>query len=53
MQVLMELKVAGGLPTWMAHVLSRQKIFKTSFSKYGAAYQDILLNGRRGERKYA
>lgn len=52
-QVLMELKVAGGLPTWMAHVLSRQKIFKTSFSKYGAAYQDILLNGWRGERKYA
>lgn len=52
-QVLMELKVAGGLPLWMAHVLSEQRIFKTSFSKYGAAYQDIMLNRQRGERKYA
>ena len=46
-QVLMELKVAGGLPLWMAHVLSEQGIFKTSFSKYGAAYQDIMLNRQR------
>lgn len=52
-QVLMELKVAGGLPLWMAHVLSEQKIFKTSFSKYGAAYQDIMLNRQRGVRQYA
>ena len=52
-QVLMELKVAGGLPLWMAHVLSEQRIFKTSFSKYGAAYQDIMLTRQRGERKYA
>lgn len=51
--VLMELKVAGGLPLWMAHVLSCQGIFKTSFSKYGAAYQNILLAGRRGDLKYA
>lgn len=52
-QVLMELKVVGGLPLWMAHVLSQQGIFKTSFSKYGAAYQDIMLTKQRGERKYA
>ena len=52
-QVLMELKVAGGLPLWMAHVLSEQQIYKTSFSKYGTAYGDILLSSRRGERKYA
>lgn len=52
-QVLMELKVAGGLPLWMAHVLSEQGIFKTSFSKYGAAYQDMLLAAQRGDRKYA
>lgn len=51
--VLMELKVSGALPLWMAHVLSCQGIFKTSFSKYGAAYQNILLAGRRGDRKYA
>lgn len=52
-QVLMELKVAGGLPLWMAHVLSEQGAFKTSFSKYGTAYEDILLRGQRGEQKYA
>ena len=52
-QVLMELKVAGGLPLWMAHVLSEQGIFKTSFSKYGTAYVDILLHNQRGEQKYA
>ena len=52
-QVLMEVKVAGGLPLWMTHVLSERGIFKTSFSKYGTAYQDILLNEQRGEPKYA
>lgn len=52
-QVLMELKVAGGLPLWITHVLSEQGIFKTSFSKYGTAYEDILLRGQRGEQKYA
>lgn len=52
-QVLMELKVAGGIPLWMVHVLSEQGIFKTSFSKYGTAYEDILLRGQRGEQKYA
>ena len=51
--VFVELKVAGGLPLWLAHVLSEQRIFKTSFSKYGAAYQNILLTEQRGERKYA
>lgn len=50
---LMELKVAGGVPLWMARALSEQGIYRTSFSKYGAAYQDILLAGRRGEKKYA
>lgn len=52
-QVLMEVKVAGGLPLWMARVLSEQNIFKTSFSKYGTAYGDILRKRRRGEITYA
>lgn len=38
-QVLMELKVSGGFPLWMARVLSEQQLFKVSFSKYGTAYQ--------------
>lgn len=52
-QVLMEVKVAGGLPLWMARILSEQNIFKTSFSKYGTAYEDILRKNQRGEITYA
>lgn len=52
-QVLMEVKTSGGLPLWMVHTLSRQNIFKTSFSKYGAAYQDIFLTKQKGVRQYA
>lgn len=52
-QVLMELKAAGGIPLWMVRALSEQGLFKTSYSKYGAAYQDILLTGQKGEPQYA
>ena len=39
---LMEVKCAGGMPLWLTAFLSREKIYKTSFSKYGTAYQIIL-----------
>lgn len=39
---LMEIKCSGGIPLWMTEVLSREKIFKTSFSKYGTAYMQII-----------
>ena len=52
-RVLMEVKTAGSLPLWMARALSEQGLFKTSFSKYGTAYQNILLSQQRGEKKYA
>lgn len=52
-QVLMELKTSGGLPLWMVHTISQLNIFKTSFSKYGTAYQDIFLTEQKGVRKYA
>lgn len=42
-KVLMEIKGAGGMPMWMAHVLSAEQIFKTSFSKYGTAYQTMIF----------
>lgn len=41
-QALMELKVSGGIPLWMTHILSEEKLYKTSFSKYGTAYQTII-----------
>ena len=40
---LMELKCSGGIPLWMVQVLSAQRIFKTSFSKYGTAYQTMIF----------
>ena len=39
---LMEIKCSGGIPLWMAHVLSEEHIYKTSFSKYGTAYQTMI-----------
>ena len=42
--VLMELKCSGGIPLWMAKVLSQEKIYKTSFSKYGTAYEQLILS---------
>ncbi|MDO4530218.1 MAG: hypothetical protein Q4B55_07405, partial [Lachnospiraceae bacterium] len=41
-KVLMELKCAGGYPMWMVKFLSENRIFKTSFSKYGTAYQTMI-----------
>ncbi len=42
-KVLMELKCAGGIPLWMTQVLSENKIYKTSFSKYGTAYAQLIF----------
>ena len=41
--VLMEIKCSGGIPLWMTKVLSREHIYKTSFSKYAAAYQMLIF----------
>lgn len=41
-RVLMELKCAGGIPLWMTRVLTENRIYKTSFSKYGTAYKTLI-----------
>lgn len=41
--VLMEIKCSGAIPLWMTEILSKGKIYKTSFSKYGRAYIDTVL----------
>ena len=53
--VLMEIKTPGGIPLWMTHFLSEHKIYQTSFSKYGAAYQQWLAEDAQvmGGRMYA
>jgi SPX domain protein involved in polyphosphate accumulation len=42
-KTLMEIKCSGAIPLWMTDVLSKNKIYKTSFSKYGRAYIDHIL----------
>lgn len=42
-QVLMEIKIPGAAPLWLAHLLSDLALFPTSFSKYGTCYQSTLL----------
>lgn len=44
-KVLMEVKTAGGIPLWLTQVLTRERIFKASFSKYAVAYQSMIFNG--------
>ena len=41
--VLMEIKCSGGIPLWLTSILSKEKIYKTSFSKYGKAYEKIIF----------
>ena len=51
--VLMEIKCSGGIPLWMTHFLSREHIYKTSFSKYGTAYETMIFPNTKGGRLYA
>ena len=39
---LMELKCPGAIPLWMTKILSEERIYKTSFSKYGTAYCSFM-----------
>lgn len=48
-KVLMEVKCEGALPLWMAKILSEEKLYKTSFSKYGTAYALIMKNQLQGD----
>jgi hypothetical protein len=42
-QILMEVKIPGAAPVWLSHLLSETGAFPTSFSKYGAYYQQHIL----------
>lgn len=45
-RVLMEIKCPGAIPLWMVKILSDEHIYKTSFSKYGTAYMQTVLQPR-------
>lgn len=47
-QILMEIKAINAMPIWLTNFLTYEKIFKTSFSKYGKAY--LLM--KKGDEIY-
>ena len=50
--VLMELKTPGSIPLWMTQFLTEQKLYKTSFSKYGSAYCNYIWKANKGAYGY-
>ena len=50
-QVLMEIKTGTAIPLWLTEILSKNRIYKTTFSKYGNAYKAIYnMIQRKGDR---
>jgi SPX domain protein involved in polyphosphate accumulation len=41
-QLLLEIKSSGAMPLWLVKFFSENKIYKTSFSKYGEAYKFLV-----------
>ncbi len=47
-KTLMEIKTASALPLWLVNALTENKVYKTSFSKYGTAYMKMINRRKRG-----
>ena len=47
--VLMEVKTLYGFPSWLNSVLSANRVYKISFSKYGNAYKMLILGKNQNE----
>lgn len=50
---LMEIKCGGSMPKWLATELSKNRLYKTSFSKYGTAYTNVIFKKQRKVVHYA
>ncbi|WP_297957438.1 polyphosphate polymerase domain-containing protein [uncultured Ruminococcus sp.] len=50
-QRLMEVKVSNAIPDWLVNKLSELEIYKTSFSKYGRAYQNFVKSQVEGAQQ--
>lgn len=50
---LLEIKTSGAIPLWMTEFLARERIYKTSFSKYGTAYETMIFEKNKGDILYA
>lgn len=45
-RILMEIKIPGTAPLWLARLLSENWVFPASFSKYGTYYKEFVLGGK-------
>lgn len=50
-KLIMEIKCSGGIPLWMVKTLSAEKLYKTSFSKYGTAYRDYIYPSTKQQKE--
>ncbi len=48
---IMEIKIAGAIPLWLAGLLDELKIYPASYSKYGTAYLTLLSEKALGLHK--
>lgn len=46
-QSLMEVKVDNAMPLWLVYKLGEMRLYKTSFSKYGRAYEMMMTASER------
>lgn len=51
--MIMEIKCAGGIPLWLVQTLSKEKLYKASFSKYGTAYRNMILQPKKETMNHA
>lgn len=51
--VILEVKLANAAPLWLARLLSRHKIYISSFSKYGTCYLNHLARRKPDIRPMA
>ena len=51
--VLMEVKIPGAMPLWMAELFERITPYQQSFSKYGTYYEYLMKAKNEGGRKNA
>ncbi|HPJ03408.1 MAG TPA: polyphosphate polymerase domain-containing protein [Candidatus Limiplasma sp.] len=49
-RVLMEVKACGNVPKWLSGLLAKEKIYPSSFSKYGTWYEQVYL--QKGSKQY-
>jgi hypothetical protein len=51
-QWIMEVKINNAAPLWFAELLSKYKLYPTSYSKYGTEYSKTILNNRDTQSEY-